>query len=55
MGWAESRKWGVKIPAIVHGRVRDDVEKQWVEQQQNEEHQQMNNKMKTKNEMKNNN
>ena len=28
MGWAESIKWGVKTPAIVHGRVRDDVEKQ---------------------------
>ena len=27
MGWAESVKWGVKTPAIVHGRVRDDVEK----------------------------
>ena len=28
MGWAESIKWGVKNPVIVHGRVRDDVEKQ---------------------------
>ena len=27
MGWAESIKWGVKTPTIVHGRVRDDVEK----------------------------
>ena len=27
MGWAESIKWDVKTPAIVHGRVRDDVEK----------------------------
>ena len=27
MGWAESIKWGVKTPAIVQGRVRDDVEK----------------------------
>ena len=27
MGWAESIKWGVKTPAIVHRRVRDDVEK----------------------------
>ena len=51
MGWAESIKWGVKTPAIVHRRVRDDVEKQNV----NEEHQQTksnNNKMKIKNEMK---
>ena len=28
IGWAESIKWGVKTPAIAHGRVRDDVEKQ---------------------------
>ena len=33
MGWTESIKWGVgrggvKTPAIVHVRVRDDVEKQ---------------------------
>ena len=28
MGWAESTKWGVKLPAITHGRVRDDVVKQ---------------------------
>ena len=28
MGWAESIKWGVKTPAIVHGRMRNDVEKQ---------------------------
>ena len=28
MGWAESIKWGVKTPAIVHRRMRDDVEKQ---------------------------
>ena len=28
MGWAESIKWGVKTPEIVHRRVRDDVEKQ---------------------------
>ena len=41
MGWAESTKWGIKTPAIVHGRVRDDVEKQWEEQQQNEKHWQM--------------
>ena len=41
MGWTESIKWGVKTPALVHRRVRDDVEKQWEEQQQNEEHRQM--------------
>ena len=41
MGWAESIKWGVKTPAIVHIRERNDVEKQWEEQQQNEDHQQM--------------
>ena len=43
MGWAESVKWGVKTPAIVHGRVRDDVEKKNVneQQQQNEEPGQM--------------
>ena len=42
---------GCKNPAIVHGRVRDDVKKQT-----NEEKRQMknNNKMKIKNEMKNN-
>ena len=28
MGWAESIKWGEKPPAIVHGRVRDDFEKE---------------------------
>ena len=28
IGWAESIKWGVKTPAIVHGRARDDIEKQ---------------------------
>ena len=28
MGWAESIKWGEKPPAIVHGRVRGDVEKE---------------------------
>ena len=32
---------GCKTLAIVHGRVRDDVEKQWKEQQQNEKHRQM--------------
>ena len=47
MDWAESIKWGVKAAAIVHGRVRDSVEKQWEEQQQNEEHWQM--KIHTKN------
>ena len=31
MGSAESIKWGVKTPAIVRGRVRDDVERQWYE------------------------
>ena len=41
IGWAESIKWGVKTPAIAHGRVRDDVEKQWEEQRQNKEHRQM--------------
>ena len=41
MVWAESIKWCVKTLAIVYGRVRDDVEKQWEEQQQNEEHRQM--------------
>ena len=45
MGWAESIKWGVKTSAIiVHGRVRDDVEKQLGDQQQNdEEHRKMKN------------
>ena len=37
MGWAKSIKWGVKNPAIVHGKVRDDVEMQNV----NEENRQM--------------
>ena len=37
MGWAECIKWSVKTPAIVHGRVRNDFEKQDV----NEEHRQM--------------
>ena len=32
---------GCKNLAIVHGRVRDDVEKQWKEQQQNEKYWQM--------------
>ena len=41
MGWAESIKWGVKTLAIVHRRVRDDIEKQWEEQQQNEKHRQI--------------
>ena len=41
MVWAESIKWGVKTPAILHGGVKEDVEKQWEEQKQNEEHQQM--------------
>ena len=27
MGWAENIKWGVKTLAIVHRRVRNDVEK----------------------------
>ena len=27
MSWTESIKCGVKIPAIVHGRVTDEVEK----------------------------
>ena len=34
ISWTESIKWGVKTPAIVHGRVRNDVEKQWEEHQQ---------------------
>ena len=41
MGWTENIKCGVKTPAIVHERVRDDFEKQWEEQQQNKEHRQM--------------
>ena len=41
MGWAESMKWGVKTPTIVHGRVRDDVESNEKKQQQNQEHRQM--------------
>ena len=49
MGWAESIKWGVKTPAIVHGRVRDNVEKQNV----NEKKSTNDSKMKIKNEMKN--
>ena len=53
MGWAESTKWGIKTPAIVHGRVRDDVEKQWEEQQQNAGHQQI--KIQQQNEDDNNN
>ena len=28
ISWTESIKWGVKTPAIVHGWVRNDVEKQ---------------------------
>ena len=44
MGWTESIKWGVKTSAIVHVRVRDDVEKQLGDQQQNdEEHRKMKN------------
>ena len=35
--WAESIKWSVKTPLIVHGRVRDDVKKKNV----NEKNRQM--------------
>ena len=43
MGWTESIKCGCKNPAIVHGRVKDDVEKQMNEKKR---------QMKIKNEMK---
>ena len=51
MSCSESINWGVKTPAIVHGRMRHDVEEQNV----NKEHRQTknnNNKMKIKNERK---